>query len=374
MYLKPLFPILLFFLILVYSCKKDKQNENQDPFAIALPTPPVKVKNTNGTWMVYELHITGPTLQKVDIFNNNNLQLSYTAFNSRNDMHLASIWLPFAENGWKEKNLIHKFQYQDADGNPKVYNFNLKTTQKYPDPKIIDFPLPHGVWLAEGAASSSSYHTRSLFPFPEPKFDNLQQGYVFGNNPQRYAIDFVKLVDGLPYKNDGSNLEDWYCYNLPVLAAQGGKVLFTETNIPDNKTPYKLDYPVDISNATGNVVYIQHEDGTIATYCHLVPNSLLVQVGDIVNTGQELGRLGNSGNSSLPHLHFHVLTNPMGKQLAKYSDGLFMESLPYTFTEFKKLGSLPPGHLDDETITPFVSSMNKVYNNVLPSESDVIEF
>jgi murein DD-endopeptidase MepM/ murein hydrolase activator NlpD len=182
------------------------------------------------------------------------------------------------------------------------------------------------------------------------------------------------LVDGLPYINDGSHLEDWFCYNLPILAAQGGKVIFTEDGIPDNQTPFELDYPTDINNATGNVVYIEHADGTIGNYSHMVPNSILVEVGDVVIPGQQLGRLGNSGNSFAPHLHMHVLTNPEGKLLIEYSDGLFMESLPYKFAQFTKLGTAPIGYLDESPIYPFVPTMSEIYNNVIPSESDVIEF
>ena len=367
--------ILLLTLIFVTSCNKDDAKEITADFFVALPTPPVKVKNTDGTWMVYELHIKAPALQKVDIFNDNNLQLSYSDFNTRGDINIGSIWFPFPEQGWQNTELVHKFQYKDAAGNSKEYIFNLTIQQQYPDPITIAFPLPPGVWLAESSASSTSLHTRALFPFPDgPKFDSEQEGYIFGNNPQRYAIDYIKFVDGLPYKNDGSNLEDWYCYNSPILAAQGGIVIFTEDGIPDHQTPFELDYPTDATNATGNVVYIEHADGTIGTYCHLIPNSVLVEKGDIVITGQELGRLGNSGNSLLPHLHMHVLTNPEGKQINEYADGLFMESLPYKFSQFTKLGALPIEYLDHPPLTPFTATMSEVYNNVLPSESDIIEF
>lgn len=310
----------------------------------------------------------------MEIFDGNELQLTYDDFNTRDDLQLASIWLEFPETGWKNLGLIHKFYYKDSIGNAKQTTFNLKVEQQYPDPITIAFPVPQGIWLAEAAPGSNSYHTRAIFAYPELVFDSEQQGYLIGSNPQRYAIDFAKLVDGLPYKNTGKNLDDWYCYNLPIRAAVGGKVVFTENKIPDNMTPGEIDYKITASNITGNVVYIEHEDSSIGTYCHLIPNSIVVEVGDIVSTGQEIGRLGNSGNSSAPHLHFHLLTNPEGKQITEYADGLFMESLPYKFSQFTKLGSLPTGYLDEPPLKPFVPTMSEVYNNALPSENDVIEF
>src|SRR5690606_34447621 len=129
----------------------------------------------------------------------------------------------------------------------------------------------------------------------------------------------------------------------------------------------KLDYPTDLTNATGNVVYIEHADGSIGTYCHLKENSIIVREGDVVNKGQELGKLGNSGNSFAPHLHLHVLDNPNGKKLTEYSDGLFMESLPYSFAAFVKLGALPVDYLTQEPIVPFVPTMERDCRDMLPA-------
>ncbi|WP_417866742.1 M23 family metallopeptidase [Xanthomarina gelatinilytica] len=365
--------VFLLFAVLLSCNKSDNLSENTD-FHIALPTAPVKVINTNGTWLVYDLHIKTPHLEKVDIIYDDSLLLSYTDFITRNDLHIAHIWIEYPESGWEKEEILHTFEYKDTNNSFQVFTFPLQVETQYPNPKTIQFPVPEGVWLAEGAPGSTSYHTRAIFPFQDIQFDETQNGYLIGNNPQRYAIDYALMVNNLPYINNGEQLTDWHCYNLPVKAVEGGKVIFTENNIPDNTTPGKLDYETNTSNASGNVVYIEHLDGTISTYCHLIPNSILVSVGDIVNTGQVLGRLGNSGNSFAPHLHMHLLTNPENKELEEYADGLFMESLPYTFPEFIKLGALPPGYLDEKPITPFSPNLHEVFIDKLPSESDVIEF
>lgn len=361
-------------LLLLFSCNKNDETADNPNFHVALPSPPVKVKNTDGTWLVYEMHIKAPNLEKTILFNNDNLILSYTDFISKHGFSTASIWLQYPASGWEDLEIKHEFHYRDTDGHQQQSTFILDIEEHYPDPITIDFPVPSGIWLAEGAPGVNSYHTRALFPFDEPVFDPDQNGYLIGNNPQRYAIDYAKLVDGLPYVGDGSSLEDWHCYNLPILAAQSGKVIFTKDGIPDNQTPFELDYPTDMNNATGNVVYIEHADGTIGNYSHLKPNSITVTVGDMVAIGQEIGRLGNSGNSFAPHLHMHLLTNPEGKSLQEYPDGLFMESLPYKFGQFTKLGTAPVEYMDLNPIYPFVPIEAEVFNNTIPSESDVIEF
>ena len=64
---------------------------------------------------------------------------------------------------------------------------------------------------------------------------------------------------------------------------------------------------------SSNYVVIRHSDGTFAEYLHLKHNGALVSVGDKVRTHQVLGLSGNTGHSSIPHLHFAVFNNIDGK-------------------------------------------------------------
>ena len=65
--------------------------------------------------------------------------------------------------------------------------------------------------------------------------------------------------------------------------------------------------PGNISD--GNHISIQHADGSVAHYWHLIKNGALVKVGDTVMKGQPIGLSGNTGYSAFPHLHFEVIGN-----------------------------------------------------------------
>lgn len=124
----------------------------------------------------------------------------------------------------------------------------------------------------------------------------------------------------------------------------------------------------------GNMVLVAHHDGTISTYCHLKPGSLKVTIGDVVTAGDEIGKIGNSGNSFAPHLHVHLISNGDKKSIVHYSDALFMEGLPYVYPQFVKKGSVPSKYLEIKPIYRFIPTMNQMYTYVLPSEDDIIEF
>jgi hypothetical protein len=60
----------------------------------------------------------------------------------------------------------------------------------------------------------------------------------------------------------------------------------------------------------GNHVDLDHGEGVFSLYAHLQRDSLTVAVGDVVAAGYRLGLVGNSGNSSEPHLHFQLMDDP----------------------------------------------------------------
>ncbi len=76
---------------------------------------------------------------------------------------------------------------------------------------------------------------------------------------------------------------------------------------------------MDTTITPGNVIVIEHAPGEYAHYCHLRAGSAKVRPGQLVVAGQQLGQVGNSGNTSEPHLHFHVQSD------ARMAGGLGIE-------------------------------------------------
>lgn len=84
----------------------------------------------------------------------------------------------------------------------------------------------------------------------------------------------------------------------PIVAIRAGVVVAVEERFSDTD---RADYHE-------NWVMVRHADSTVARYIHLTTNGVLVNVGDVVQQGQEIARSGNSGPSGEPHLHLDVQT------------------------------------------------------------------
>lgn len=126
---------------------------------------------------------------------------------------------------------------------------------------------------------------------------------------QRFAFDFVVTDEqGKSYQNHGHRLEDYYAYGAPVLAPADGVVVKVRDGRRDYARPGSFD-PF-VWNLLGNYVVIRHAGGEYSLLAHLRRGSIRVRRGEFVRQGQMVGEVGNSGNSSEPHLHFQVQDSP----------------------------------------------------------------
>ncbi|MDA9774096.1 M23 family metallopeptidase [Saprospiraceae bacterium] len=149
--------------------------------------------------------------------------------------------------------------------------------------------------------------------------------------PQRYAIDWAALTNEVKFELDSSkNIEAFKTYNQDLLAVSDGIVVFVKDSVPEND-PFGSKYAVQINkeNVAGNYVVLDIGNEIYAFYGHLIPGSLSVKVGEHVKQGDMIGKLGNSGNSTGPHLHFHL------ESKSKYPLG--GEGVPYVFENFTQL-------------------------------------
>jgi len=124
---------------------------------------------------------------------------------------------------------------------------------------------------------------------------------------QKFAFDFLGAdEDGKTHKPEGKVNEDYFAFGREVLAPADGVVTDVINGVRDN-TPGSMN-PY---SALGNAVFIQHREHEVSALAHLKLDSIKVKVGDKVKKGQIIGLCGNSGNSSEPHLHYHLQNTPI---------------------------------------------------------------
>ena len=128
--------------------------------------------------------------------------------------------------------------------------------------------------------------------------------------PELFAIDWIREVDGRFYSGDGTQNTDWVGFGEPIHAVADGTVVVTRDGLPDippmTKNP-GLRTPEDYA---GNNVIVAIGHGRYAVFDHLVRGSVRVRRGQRVRAGQVVGKLGNSGNTDGPHLHFGIEARP----------------------------------------------------------------
>lgn len=124
--------------------------------------------------------------------------------------------------------------------------------------------------------------------------------------PQRHAYDFVIWKDGSTFSGEGTANADYYAYGQTVLSPADGEVITVVNDLPESLPQVETD----AEHPAGNHVVIQAAENEYLYLAHMQPGSILVEVGDTVTTGQPIGLVGNSGNTSEPHLHIHLQDQP----------------------------------------------------------------
>ena len=128
---------------------------------------------------------------------------------------------------------------------------------------------------------------------------------------QRYAYDFVMSdCNNKRHKSNGDDLKDYYCYGKNILSPGSGRVIKVKDGIRDYPRPGTMALDFIAKDFRGNFVIIKHEDKEYSFIAHFIPGSIEVKEGDCVKRGQVIGKCGNSGHSTEPHLHLHFQDNP----------------------------------------------------------------
>jgi len=246
--------------------------------------------------------------------------------------YYLSIQLPIPLNQVVPSSVGHRFIFLDT-----IHNQGVEVEGAVFSPRIdahpiaISSPVKGTNWIFMNQ-STNAYHYNTMF-FIDGKigtgekyaFDNLQ----FNDSGEFYIGD--------PVKNDS-----YFNYLDTLYAVANGIIEVLQDGLPENDgNAQNITFNTAIELA-GNHIIMNIGGGYYAFYAHCHPGSFLVQVGDSVKEGDPVALLGNSGNSTAPHLHF---------QICNSKEFFMTNGIPFVLKKYTKLGEYgePP-------ITPVVIS------------------
>lgn len=151
----------------------------------------------------------------------------------------------------------------------------------------LQFPLKNGTFLFAQAGS-----TGILNHHHDAGSQNYAQDIVGLDKFGRHASTLVP-----------TSLEDYVIFGKPIYSPCEGEIVSSVDELED----IKPGDPLDTTHPAGNHVYITcREEKIQVLLAHMKKGSLTVKPGDIVKIGDQIGLVGNSGNTTEPHLHIHA--------------------------------------------------------------------
>ena len=208
---------------------------------------------------------------------------------------------------------------------------------------VIKPPVKGDGWLSTSACCTPNVHRDLRVAVNGRRIET----------PETFALDWALLKGDRVYEGDGSRNDQFYVYGADVYAVANGTVVSVQDGKPD-ATPNKVITPKTLSDFGGNQVMLEIAPKVYAVYAHLQPGSLRVKVGDTVKVGATLAKIGNTGPSLGPHLHFGLLNRP---------DLFTGRSLPFVIDSYTLAGTadFKASQGDTVAITPESKQVRSVY-------------
>jgi hypothetical protein len=242
---------------------------------------------------------------------------------------LVDVVLPRSLHRWVPKRLAERIRYslprtapvRAIIGSTVVHGPTVQVDHR--SPIRIASPVYGSGWLNSSGCCNdpTSEHRTLLLPV---------DGSV--RTPELFAIDWIREIRGSFFTGDGNKLSDWPGFRAAIHAVKNGIVVAAVDNRPEVAPFTTVDQnptvrkPADFS---GNNIVERIAPGQYAVYLHLQTGSVRVKIGQRLRTGQVIGLLGNTGNSTGPHLHFGIQDGP---------DILSSNSLPFEIGSFTVQG------------------------------------
>ena len=347
------------------------------PLDIVAAVSPTAFAADGKLHLVYELHISNfgrfdCTISKMEVLSEESGDNSLGAF-SGNELEgllarpglqnatprakiapggtaVAFLWITLTGAGAAPASLRHRVTLTIGNNPDAMTITTPPLTVNRRGALLIAAPLKGDGWLAANGPSNTSPHRRALIPING-------KAYI----AQRFAIDWVRLnPDGKTFQGDALDNKNYRAYGTEALAVADGTVTETKDGVPENVPGAdSRATAMTLENIAGNHVVLNLGSGIYAMYAHLQPGSLKVHDGDKVRRGQALGLVGNSGNSTEPHLHF---------DLCDANATLACEGLPYAFASFSVVGN-GWGWKSSESHQPAM-----LHQREIPVENQVVTF
>ena len=147
---------------------------------------------------------------------------------------------------------------------------------------------------------------------------------------ETFAVDWGEVKNDRLFEGEGKTVEQFYGFGEDVRAVADGTVVSIHDGMSD-ATPFVAMTPKSTSDYGGNNLMLEIAPHVFAWYAHLRQDSIKVKVGDAVKAGASIAKLGNTGPSTGPHLHFGLLDKP---------DPIAGRSLPFVFDSFTSVGAV----------------------------------
>ncbi|NMB79094.1 MAG: serine hydrolase [Methanomicrobiales archaeon] len=232
-----------------------------------------------------------------------------------------SLWFKTGPDSVPDR-LVHTLTLnRSAEGKPPLtITGGEVVVRKDLKPVVVGSPLKGSGWMAMETTSPLTHHFSAQITI---------NGVT--RVPQRYAQDWVLLdpVTGQAASGNASLAKNYFGYGKEIYSVADGTVVFAKDELEDIETIYSTP-PVTFDTAAGNAVIVDIGNQKYACYAHMIPGSITVKEGDRIREGQVIGRMGNSGNSDLPHLHFQVVTGS--------PSFLGAEGYPHVYRSFDRTG------------------------------------
>ena len=316
-----------------------------------VPKPPTVAAGDSGAFLTYELVVTNLTpsvvaLKRIEVLNGADTSRAMLTVADSALMRVIArpgvnvppserlqigggsramlyLWLPMERPPIRAPaTLRHRLTFQRIGGDSAVFVLSGAVTPVTPAAVRIRPPL-RGEWFAANGPSNLSGHRRTAIA--------LDGTVAIG---QRFAIDFLQIdSSGNTWRpgTDSTRNASYYAYGKEIYAVGDGIVVETKDSIPENspRSAVARAVPITLVTVGGNHIVVDMGQGHYAFYAHVQPGTLRVKLGDRVKAGQVLALLGNSGNSTEPHLHFHMGdgVSPLGS-----------EGIPYALSSMELVG------------------------------------